>query len=230
MKSEAAPIADEELGQLGGRFDRPDSNERRSVLLLAHGSGVDMEHPWMQAAAGALVAQRFAVLRFRYPYMERIAREARRRPPDRAERLEAAHFAALAELRRRTAGRRWLLAGKSLGARISTHLAAKGADAHGLVLFGYPLHPPRDPARERSEHFAAIAQPALFLHGDRDEFGAPDELRAALKRYSGRATFSLVEGADHSFELPARAKRTIVDVMDELARRVARWDDETFPE
>lgn len=233
MKTESfsIPLRDvSAVDAVGARLDRPDAHERRSVLLFAHGSGVDMEHRWMQAAVERLVAHGFAVLRFRYPYMERIAREGGRRPPDRAPMLEEAHFDALEELRRRFSGRRWLLAGKSLGARISTHLAAKGADTHGLVLFGYPLHPPRAPHKLRSEHFASIAQPALFLHGTRDEFGSTDELRAALSRYSGRAELSIVDGADHSFERPASARVELSTTLEELARRTATWDDETFPE
>ncbi len=203
---------------------------RHSVVLLAHGSGIDIEHPWMRLAAEALAAQGFATLRFRYPYMELAARAGKPRPPDRAPQLEEAHFDALAELRRRFPARRWLLAGKSLGARMATHIAAKGADAHGLVLFGYPLHPPGKPEKERSEQFATLAQPALFLHGTRDEFGTVDELRAALRRYSGRAELSVVEGADHSFALPASQGRDVASVLGELAARTADWDSRTFPE
>jgi len=233
VKSESFPIALRDASaveSVAARLDRPDGAERRSVLLLAHGSGVDFEHPWMQLAAERLAARGFAVLRFRYPYMERIAREGRRRPPDRAPILEDAHFDALEELKRRLPGRRWLLAGKSLGARIATHIAAKGADAHGLVLFGYPLHPPKAPQKLRSEHFAALAQPALFLHGTRDEFGSIEELRRALERYSGRAELSVVDLADHSFERPAGAKASLAATLDDLAARTADWDSATFPE
>jgi predicted alpha/beta-hydrolase family hydrolase len=220
-------LLDEPTDDAAGEIAR---ERRRSVVLLAHGSGVDIEHPWMRRAAEALAARGFAVLRFRYPYMEHIAREGKPRPPDRAPQLEDAHFDALAELRRRFPGRRWLLAGKSLGARIATHVAAKGADAHGLVLFGYPLHPPGKPDKERSEHFATLAQPALFLHGTRDEFGSVDELRAALRRYSGRAELSVVDGADHSFAQPVSKRRDLASALDELAARTADWDSRTFPE
>jgi predicted alpha/beta-hydrolase family hydrolase len=215
---------------VGAVLARPDAAERASAILLAHGAGVDMTHPWMSTIAAALVARGFEVLRFRYPYMERAQREKKPIPPDRAPLLEDAHAAALEELKRRCPGKRWLLAGKSLGGRMATHIAAKGADCAGLVLFGYPLHPPREPAKERSEHFAALAQPALFLQGTRDEFGTPDELRNALKRYGGTATLSIVEGGDHSFDLPAAAKRSIDDVLAELASRVDEWERATWPE
>jgi len=210
-------------------LDEPAGERRESAILFAHGAGVDIEHPWMSAMAAALVRRGFAVMRFRYAYMERAARESKPIPPDRAPALEDAHFAALEEFARRTNARRRILAGKSLGARISTHLAAKSAAAHGLALFGYPLHPPRAPEKERSEHFATIVQPALFLQGTRDEFGTPDELRHALSRFAGRATLSIVEGGDHSFELPASAHRPLAATLEELAARVDAWERETWP-
>ena len=213
---------------LGARLDTPSGAQRHSVVLLAHGAGVDIDHPWMASMSRALVGRGFAVLRFRYPYMELAARLARRRPPDPTSVLEQAHHDALDELRRRFPVRRWLLAGKSLGARISTHIAAKGAHAHGLVLLGYPLHPPGKPERERSEHFATLAQPALFVHGSRDEFGTLDELRDALRRYSGRAELESIDGGDHSFERGAR--HPLPATLERVAELVEHWDARTFPD
>jgi predicted alpha/beta-hydrolase family hydrolase len=214
---------------LAARLDEPTGAARESALLFAHGSGVDVDHPWMQAAAASLVSRGFAVLRFRYPYMQLAVDAGKPRPPDRAALLEEAHVDALEELRRRYPRRRWILAGKSLGARMATHIAAQGAHAHALVLYGYPLHPPRKPEATRSEHFATLVQPALFLHGTRDEFGSVEALEQALKRYSGQAELSVVEGADHAFELPAAARRTRDNVLDELAGRVADWEARVFP-
>lgn len=216
------------LPKLSARLDGSSEPQRRSVVLLAHGAGVDVDHPWMTLAATELAARGLPVLRFRYPYMELAARAGRRRPPDPAPVLEEAHVDALETLRRLFPARRWLLAGKSLGARIATHIAAKGAHAHGLVLLGYPLHPPRRPDKLRAEHFATLAQPALFVHGDRDEFGALDELRAALERYSGRAELCALEGADHSFEGPRR--RDLRAVLSDVAQRVVDWEARTFPD
>lgn len=224
------PVAHPHVDAVGAMFDAPSGPTRASAILLAHGSGVDMDHPWMATMAAALVARGFPVMRFRYPYMERAQREAKMMPPDRAPALEDAHAAAFEEFTRRIGARRRLLAGKSMGARMATHLAAKGCDAHGLVLFGYPLHPPRKPENERSEHFATIVQPALFLHGTRDEFGTPQALQLALRRYAGRATLSIVEGADHSFELPARFNLTLPAVLADLATRVDAWERETWPQ
>lgn len=214
---------------LSAVLDHPDGAARESAILLAHGAGFHLGSPWMEALAHGLVARGFPVLRFNYPYRERALREGRQRPPDRTPRLEEAHADALAELERLGVGRRILLAGKSLGGRMSTHLAAKGGTCAGLVLFGYPLHPPKRTRKPRSEHFAAIAQPALFLQGTRDELADLELLRECLKRYGGRVTLEVIEGADHGFAVPKRMGRSADEVREGLVEVVDRWERETFP-
>jgi hypothetical protein len=216
--------------ELSAQLDEPEGQTRTSAILLAHGAGFGLDSPWMEAVARGLAARGFLVMRFNYPYRERAARERRDLPPDRADVLEAAHAAALAALVERAGTRRVILAGKSMGGRISTHLAAKGEHCAGLVLFGYPLHPPKQPAKTRSEHFPAIAQPALFLQGTRDEFAELELLRTALARYGGRATLEVIEGADHGFHVPKKSGRTDDEVRELLLDRVARWESETFPD
>lgn len=219
-----------EVERVAAVWDRPAGAPRARSVLLAHGSGADMRSPFLESVAAGLCARGFAVLRFRYPYMERMTREGGRRPPDRAPVLEAVHAVVLERLLEREDGRRPILAGKSLGGRMSTHLAAKGADAAGLVLFGYPLHPPGKTERLRSEHFPALVQPALFLQGTRDELCDLELLREALRHYGGRATLSVIEHADHSFDVLVRSGRTLQEVHAELLDAVDRWDRSTFPD
>jgi len=223
----AIPFGEDELSAV---LDRPAAAERASAILLAHGAGYGFDSPWMTAVAHGLAARGFPVLRFNYPYRERARRDGRPRAPDRTAVLEGAHAAALAALAERCRGKRLLLAGKSMGGRMGTHLAAKGERCAGLILFGYPLHPPREPGKTRSEHFPAIAQPALFLQGTRDEFAELELLRAALARYGGRATLEVIEGADHGFHVPKSAGRTDDEVREFLLDRAERWERETFPE
>jgi uncharacterized protein len=216
---------------LSAQLDSPEGGARASAILLAHGAGLAMDSPWMEAVAQGLCARGFPVLRFNYPYMERARSSgARGLPPDRQPVLEEAHALALAALAECASEKRLLLAGKSMGGRLSTYLAAKGERCAGLILFGYPLHPPRQPAKTRSEHFPTLAQPALFLQGTRDEFAGVEELRAALQRYGGRATLEVVEGADHGFHVPRSSGRGDDEVRELLLDHVARWERETFPE
>ena len=143
--------------------------------------------------------------------------------------LEATHRAALATLRARFPKRRLLLAGKSMGGRIGSHLAAADADAAGLVLLGYPLHPPGRPERVRAEHFAAIAQPALFLQGTRDALGGVELLRRELEVFGGPVTLEVVEGADHDFRVPRALGRSREEVLDGLVGAIDAWERATFP-
>jgi len=148
------------VDSLSAIWERPTAGTeaRESAILFAHGAGAPMEADFMSAVARGLVARGFPVLRFQYPYFERALAEGRRRPPDRQPVLEAAHVAACGELVRRAGSARILLAGKSLGARISSILAAKDLPSAGLVFFGYPLHPAGKPEKLRKEHFPAVVQ------------------------------------------------------------------------
>ena len=194
--------------------DAPDGPGRSCAILLAHGAGAGMDSDFMEAMARGLCDLGLPVLRFNYPYMQASRSRGSRRPPDRIEVLEATHARALAKLRDSPAGqgRRILLAGKSLGGRVSTLLAARGEDCAGLILLGYPLHPPGRPEKERREHFPAIAQPALFLQGTNDALCGLSALKQALATYGGTASLHVIEGADHGFHVPRRSGRSDKDL------------------
>src|SRR6266702_2864919 len=76
------------------------------------------------------------------------------------------------------AKRALFIGGKSMGGRIATQVAAgdPGLPIAGLVLLGYPLHPPGRPAERRDKHLPAVGRPMLFVQGSRDAFGTPEEL------------------------------------------------------
>lgn len=90
---------------------------------------------------------------------------------------------------------------------------AEGLPAAGLVLLSYPLHPPGKPERLRIGHFASIQVPCLFISGDRDPFGTPDELAAHLPAVEGPVTALWLEGEGHD---PKRSDA-------EIAEAVAAW-------
>jgi len=215
------PTPDGPIPTVGGLLDGADGAQ--APVLLAHGAGLDMTHEFMADVAGALTALGHPVLRFRYPYMQRMAQGEGRQPPDRMPTLEACHRAAAATLSERFPGRPLLLVGKSMGGRVSSHLAATGTACRGLAFLGYPLHPPGKPEKIRDEHFERLLVPALFLQGTRDALAELDLVRTALKKYAGVATLAILEGANHAFELLAAQKRTPLEVRTDLARRVSEW-------
>jgi len=180
-------------------FRGPQRGADRAVLL-AHGAGADMRAAALTVVADALAGERIPSLRFDFPY-----RQAGRRAPDRPPVLLAAVRAAAAELARRTKlpPERLVLGGRSMGGRICSMAVADDADplpALGLVLLGYPLHPPGKPERLRVEHFPSIVVPVLFVSGTRDAFAAPDELERHAEQIKGPVRFWWLETADHGFK------------------------------
>jgi predicted alpha/beta-hydrolase family hydrolase len=91
-----------------------------------------------------------------------------------------------------------VLGGHSYGGRQASMLAGEDATvADALLLLSYPLHVPDKPAQLRTEHFPALRTPSLFVHGTKDPFGTPDEMRNALSLISARKELMLIDGAAH---------------------------------
>jgi len=164
------------------------------TLVLAHGAGAGQAHPWMRHVSAHFEAQGFRVVTFDFPYMAEG-----RKLPDKAPVLEAA-FIRVWEQAARDARGPMFAAGKSMGGRMASMVAAKNAFSPapaGLVFFGYPLHPPGAPEKRRDSHLPDINIPMLFVHGERDPFGTPDEM-ATLTDGLPTATLHLIAKGDHS--------------------------------
>lgn len=85
-------------------------------------------------------------------------------------------------------------------------MVAAGADGEGplpvagLVLMSYPLHPPGRPDRLRTEHLPQLRVPVLFISGDRDTFGTPEELAEAQTLIPGPVRSVTLAGAGHDLK------------------------------
>ena len=88
---------------------------------------------------------------------------------------------------------------------------SEGLPTACLILISYPLHPPGRPDRLRTAHFPAITTPCLFVSGDRDAFGSPDELQAATQLIPGPVTHAWLPGGDHGLRGRDAAVTSIVD-------------------
>lgn len=217
------PVEGLAVESVGAILQLPGTESELPAILFAHGAGAPMDSDFMDSIAGGLVQRGFPVLRFRYAYMERAAREERRFPPDRAPKLEAVHRAALETLRQRLPGRAIFLAGKSMGARIASHLAAQGELCAGLIYLGYPLHPAKKPEKLRVEHFPRVHQRTLFLQGTRDALCVLDLLERELVAYAAPHELVIVEGGDHSFAVLKRSGRTADEVQTQLLDTIERF-------
>ena len=190
-----------------------------ATLVLAHGAGAGMEHPFMRGFTDALNQEGVSTLRFNFPY-----REAGRKFPDRPPMAIAAWRAAMDEAARRgkehgDSGPVWA-AGKSFGGRMASMAAAEGMDTAGLVYLGYPLHPPGKPEKIRDEHLYGLTLPMLFLQGSRDTFATPELLEGVVSRIGKTAVLEWIDGGDHSFAVAGR-KRSAGDIGGSLAPTVA---------
>jgi predicted alpha/beta-hydrolase family hydrolase len=192
------------------------ADDADALLVLAHGAGAGQHHPFMVAAARGLAARRIDVVTFDFPYMAQG-----RSAPDRAPVLEGAFRTVVDQAIPWSSAKALFIGGKSMGGRMATHLAAQGTDGlRGVVVFGYPLHPPGKPDQLRVAHLPEIGVPVLIVQGERDAFGTPDELGPYLKTIPGGARLHAVERADHS--LSVRGARGPA-VRDEILDVVAAW-------
>src|SRR5215207_2888979 len=132
----------------------------------------------MARTAEGLAARGIVTATFDFPYIT-----ARRHVPDRAPVLEQAWRDAIAVAQQEIPGVPLFIGGKSMGGRISSHVAAQGVEGvSGLIFLGYPLHPPGKPEQRRDAHLPAVREPILFVQGTRDAFGSADEIRALLPK------------------------------------------------
>ena len=96
-------------------------------------------------------------------------------------------------------------------------------DVRGLVFLGFPLHPPGRPSSDRGAHLLDVQIPMLFLQGTRDDFATLRRLRPLVRRLGARATLELIDGADHSFRVPARAGRSHEEVFAAMLDTLTAW-------
>lgn len=200
---------------VSGVYARP--GDPIATLVVAHGAGSGMEHPFLAGFTRALFTESVATLRFNFPY-----REAGRKFPDRPPAAIAAWRAAMDQARARSGGEPLWAAGKSFGGRMASMAVADGMPAAGLVYLGYPLHPPGKPEKIRDEHLYGLPLPMLFLQGTRDPFATPALLEAVVARIGPAATLQWCEGGGHTFEV-AGLKRSPEEVGAALAAPVAAF-------
>ena len=176
----------------------PPENPADIALVYAPGAGSSLNDPFGAYLAAFLEARGIECWRFQFPYSE-----AGRKAPDPPALLEETWRAVIDYVGKQTGApdggrRRLIIGGRSMGGRIASMVAAKGAPIAGLVLFAYPLIPPGRTTSDRAEHFPSIEVPVLFCSGTRDAFGTPAQLREAVSRVPD-AALHFLEGADHGF-------------------------------
>jgi predicted alpha/beta-hydrolase family hydrolase len=202
-------------------------------FVLTHGAGANAQAPLLRALADTFANAGYTVLRCNLPY--RQARSFGPPGPGDAARDRAGLKNAITALKNSLGapllpdfGRigdsspdkhqqaRIFLGGHSYGGRQSSMLCAEEPDLiAGLLLLSYPLHPPRRPEQQRTQHLPDLRTTSLFVSGTRDPFGSIAELERALKMIPAKTKLIPVEGAGHDLGFKGKARsetlaRTVV--------------------
>ncbi|HXJ86216.1 MAG TPA: alpha/beta fold hydrolase [Candidatus Binatia bacterium] len=182
-------------------------------LVLTHGAGSNAQAPLLRTLADTFAAAGFTVLRCNLPY--RQARSFGPPGPADAARDRAGlkyGVAAVKSMLNNTAHAgesgqaRPLLGGHSYGGRQASMLCAEEPDlVEALLLLSYPLHPPRRPEQQRTQHLPDLRTPTLFVHGTHDPFGSIEELQRAIKMIPAKTKLLPVEGAGHDLGFKGKA-------------------------
>ena len=201
-----------------------------ATLVLGHGAGAGQTSPFMVSFAAGLAARGLDVITFNFLYTEQG-----RRAPDRGPRLEACYRTVVETTRAgraEVAARPLLIGGKSMGGRIASQIAAApergstdatpAVDVAGLVLLGYPLHPPGRPDKMRDAHLPRVEAPILVVQGSRDSFGTEDELRAVFDPLPA-ARLHVVEGGDHSLTIRRKSAPPREEIYGTVMDEIVRW-------
>jgi predicted alpha/beta-hydrolase family hydrolase len=208
-----------EKGEVSALLDCPEG--ARALLVLGHGSGSNMRHPFIVRLSEALVDAGVATFRYQYPYSERGGGglDSRDVLLTTVRHAVAAAAAAAPDLP-------LFAGGHSMSGRMTSLACAEAPlpQVKGIVFAAFPLNGGKGPL-ERAAHFAEVHVPMLFLQGDRDPLADIDGIRSVCARLGDRATLHVVETADHGFKVQKRSGKTHEQVIAELAGVIAGWMD-----
>ena len=183
-------------------------------LILMPGAGGTKDHPTLLALEEALSP--LPVLRHEFSY-----RSEGRRPPPRAPKLVAELLNDYEGLIRKLDcdPKAVIFGGRSMGGRICSMAAAESMPAAGLLLLSYPLQPPTSPQKLRVEHFENIESPTLFVSGNNDPFGSPEEFKQQVSSIKGKVTTEFLEGGRHD----PSSRAHIVSIVDAVISWVSAF-------
>ena len=194
--------------------------DAHSLLVLGHGAGTRLDHPFMDHLSEALGAAGVATFRYNYPYSE----AGRGGMDPEGVRLTTVCAAVRAATRvapdlPRFAG------GHSMSGRMTTLAAAHELieNLTGIVALAFPLHRAGHPDTSRGEHLVNVPLPILFVSGTRDRLADANLLKDTVASLNACTYLHLLDEADHGYHALKRSGRTHQQVVTEAARITAAW-------
>lgn len=190
-------------------------------IIFAHGANNDKHTPMFIHLAEGLAENGCVCLRFNFPY-----RDALRKSPDSQQLLEKTWVSAFGFLKNhpeyKTA--RIIAAGKSMGGRVASQIVAGGMiKVAGLIFLGYPLHAAGKKEHLRDSHLYEIETPMLFFAGTRDPLCDLTKLAGVLKSLKTSWDLEIIEGGDHSFNLPKSMGISQDDIYAGILKKIISW-------
>ena len=196
-----------------------ESSNPKYALVLAHGAGAGMEHPFMSALAEGIAQTNGHVIRFNFPYMEK-GRKAPGSPKEAIATIDAVVKAVV----KLYPDLPIFLSGKSYGGRMSSHfLTEQPSDfVKGIIYFGFPMHALGKDGKERANHLAEIAIPQLFIQGTKDKLANFDLISQVISEQQNAALQAIADG-DHSFKVPKKSGKSSEDILKDIVGATNEW-------
>ncbi|KAF9689249.1 hypothetical protein SADUNF_Sadunf01G0072200 [Salix dunnii] len=198
--------------------DENDKSSSSPVVVFAHGAGAPSSSDWMirwkDMLKNALNA--VEVVTFDYPY---IAGGKKKAPP-KAEKLVEFHKDIVKKTTDKYPGHPLILAGKSMGSRVSCMVAAAvDIDVAAVICLGYPLKAMNGAVRD--ETLLQLTVPVMFVQvpllncitlrikfettkGSKDGLCPLEKLEAVCKKMKIHSELCVINGGDHSFKIGKR--------------------------
>jgi uncharacterized protein len=194
-----------DLDAIAGVAHEPDGTPKGTVLLT-HGAGSNRDAPLIIRLCDEWARHGWLAIRYDLPYRRRRPKG----PPSNSAASDQQGIVEAIELAHTLTAGPVIAGGHSYGGRMTSMVAADGADLAVLALSSYPLHPPGKPERARTEHLPQIAVPTVFTHGTADPFGTIAELTAAAALIPAPTELVEITGARHdlgskTLDVPALA-------------------------
>ncbi|XP_073285674.1 uncharacterized protein [Primulina huaijiensis] len=172
--------------------------DQSPVIVFAHGAGAPSSSDWMSRWKDMLAEALNAVevVTFDYPYFS----GGKQRSPPKAEKLVDFHCGVVRATMTKYPGHPLVLAGKSMGSRVSCMVAGKsGISASAIICLGYPLKGTKGALRD--ETLLQLTVPVMFVQGSKDGLCPLDKLETVMKKMKCVNTLHVIDGGDHSFKI-----------------------------
>jgi len=207
----------DKLGKITIETEEPNSPTLAN-LVIAHGAGAGMHHPFMVELANSISKANIRTIRFNFPYME----QGRKSPGSPNSNIET--WRLVIEHIREKYPEPIFLSGKSYGGRMASHLLATNPNENlkGIIYYGFPLHAPGKDSKDRANHLSEIMVPQLFMQGSKDKLANLDLMKEVIENLSN-SKMEVIEDGDHSFNVPKRIGKTKEQVITFLATSSSQW-------